>query len=172
GHESRNALQQIQACVDLLALKVKDRPELHGLVSDIQNAQDHLHHLYEEVRGYASPIKLCRQRTDLGATLEDTWSRLAARKGRQAALAQEAGGVEVQCDVDPLAVSQVFRNVLDNSLSACADPVEIRAAWSDGELDGEPALCLRLRDNGPGLSAEVRQKIFEPFFTTKTQGTG
>ena len=29
-----------------------------------------------------------------------------------------------------------------------------------------------MRDNGPGLTPEQRQRIFEPFFTTKTKGTG
>ena len=31
---------------------------------------------------------------------------------------------------------------------------------------------LRIRDNGNGLSPEVRQKMFEPFFTTKPAGSG
>jgi hypothetical protein len=39
-------------------------------------------------------------------------------------------------------------------------------------LEGQPALRIDVRDNGPGLSAEQRQRIFEPFFTTKTKGTG
>ena len=30
----------------------------------------------------------------------------------------------------------------------------------------------RVRDNGPGLSPEQRDKIFESFYTTKTRGTG
>ena len=42
----------------------------------------------------------------------------------------------------------------------------ITAARSDDRL------LLTVRDNGPGLSAEQRQKIFEPFYTTKTKGTG
>ena len=29
-----------------------------------------------------------------------------------------------------------------------------------------------MRDNGPGLDAEQRDKIFESFYTTKTRGTG
>jgi signal transduction histidine kinase len=28
------------------------------------------------------------------------------------------------------------------------------------------------RDNGPGLTADQRERIFEPFYTTKTKGTG
>ena len=29
-----------------------------------------------------------------------------------------------------------------------------------------------VRDNGPGLDAEARQRLFSPFFTSKETGTG
>jgi len=31
---------------------------------------------------------------------------------------------------------------------------------------------IRIRDNGPGMPKEVREKIFNPFFTTKPAGAG
>ena len=187
AHESRNALQQSQACLELLALKAHAWPEIAGLVADVQKAQDHLHYLYEEVRGYAAPIKLKRERTRLGQLLEETWQQLAVvRHGRQAHFVQEraASGQrpvalpsndsspDLECSVDSQALRHVFRNLLENSLQACSDPVEIKATWTEADLKGQAGLRLSLADNGPGLTAESRQKLFEPFYTTKLQGTG
>ena len=31
---------------------------------------------------------------------------------------------------------------------------------------------VRIRDNGPGIAPEIRDKIFQPFFTTKPTGSG
>jgi len=36
----------------------------------------------------------------------------------------------------------------------------------------EDLLRLAVRDSGPGISPELRERIFEPFFTTRGQGTG
>ena len=63
-------------------------------------------------------------------------------------------------------------NILENALAACRDPVRVTICCQDAELEGRPALRVSVRDNGPGLTSEQRQRIFEPFFTTKTKGTG
>jgi signal transduction histidine kinase len=186
AHESRNALQRSQACLEMLALELEDRPEGLELLGRIQRAQDHLHHLYEEVRGYAAPIRIRRQVCDLDALLRDTWSHLeVTRRGRDVRLAVaqasrlcgQAGRpsddiADLACSVDRHALEQVFRNVLENAISVSPDPGEIAVCFAETRLDGRPALEITVRDQGPGLSPEQQERIFEPFFTTKTHGTG
>src|SRR5262249_12176498 len=84
----------------------------------------------------------------------------------------ETSGLDLRCPVDQFRLGQVFRNILENALAACPDPVEIKVTCVRIEMDGQPAVQIAFRDNGPGLNAEQRQRIFDPFFTTKAKGTG
>ena len=79
---------------------------------------------------------------------------------------------ELACEVDEFAIRQVFLNVLENALAACTDPVEITVRYTTASLLGRPALCIAVRDNGPGLTPEQSARVFDAFYTTKTHGTG
>jgi two-component system, LuxR family, sensor kinase FixL len=173
AHESGNALARSQACLEMLQMEVEDRPEALNLIARIQKAQNHLQQLYGEVRNYAAPLKLERQRQSLRSIWRQAWANLAEQqRGRTASLQEECEGVDLHCLVDAFRLEQVFRNILENALAACSDPVEIIVCCSAAQLEGQPALRIAVRDNGPGLNPEQRQRIFEPFFTTKTKGTG
>jgi PAS domain S-box-containing protein len=173
AHESGNALARSQSCLEMLSWEVEDRPEAQELIKRIQQAQDHLQHLYDEVRGYAAPLKLEREVVDVRLIWRQAWENLRlARQNRDATLHEELGVLDTLCDADPFRVEQVFRNILDNALAACRDPVRITVRCLATEVEGRSALRVAVRDNGPGLTPEQRQRIFEPFFTTKTKGTG
>jgi len=173
AHESGNALARSQACLEMLGWEVEDRPEALELIQRIQKAQDHLKHLYEEVRGYAAPFKLERERWNVSGIWRQAWDNLTvSRQGRTTALVEETGGIDLFCLVDQFRLEQVFRNILENSLAACTDPVRIEIRCTLSSLADQPAVEVSMRDNGPGLKAEQRRRIFDPFFTTKTKGTG
>jgi signal transduction histidine kinase len=173
AHESGNALARSQSCLEMLAWEVEDRPAALDLISRIQKAQDHLRQLYEEVRGYAAPLKLARADWDLSGVWRQTWENLAvARSGRDAALSEDTGGIDLVLPMDPFRLDQVFRNVFENALAACPDPVRVEVRCAETTLEGRPAVCVSVRDNGPGLPPETRRRIFDPFYTTKTKGTG
>jgi two-component system, LuxR family, sensor kinase FixL len=173
AHESGNALARSQACLEMLAMEVEDRPEALNLIGRIQKAQNHLQQLYGEVRNYAAPLKLDRQMQSVRSIWRQAWANLIDhRQGRTALLREECEGVDLHCLVDAFRLEQVFRNILENALAACSDPVEITVFCSTAQMGGQHALRIAVCDNGPGLSAEQQRRIFEPFFTTKTKGTG
>ncbi len=173
AHESRNALQRSQACLEMLSRRVADRPEAVDLVNRVQGAQDDLSRLYEEVRLYAAPVRLSIDHWRMDEIVAEAWDHLTHSKlGRSVQLRQHVDRADTRCHADRFAMHQVFRNILENALSLCDDPVHIDVAYQGILLDGRDALQIVLRDNGPGLTRDVQQHMFDEFYTTKTQGTG
>ncbi|MFA7297305.1 MAG: ATP-binding protein [Dehalococcoidia bacterium] len=85
--------------------------------------------------------------------------------------------------VDPTRVHRVLMNLLVNARDAVQDVLtssavpfrpEIRLAVRATAVTEERAagVELEVRDNGGGMSAQVRDRVFEPFFTTKPVGRG
>jgi len=143
------------------------------LVGRIEESQDYLHLLYEQVREYAAPPRLKRKHLPLPDIILEAWGHLEPeRSGRSASLEERRDGVDPVCDVDAFALEQVFRNILENSLAACEDPVRITVRYAESLVAGRPAVRVSFLDNGPGLDPEQRARIFEPFYTTKVKGTG
>lgn len=173
AHESRNAFQRSQACLEMLALELEGRANELELVERIQRALDHLHHLYEEVRDYSAPIRLDRQLCNLAHVWRDAWSHLELmRKQKPVELVAETPNLDLTCEVDWFQMGQVFRNILENAIGACGEPGKIYISQHEIESDGCGAIQVLVRDNGPGIPADIRENVFDPFYTTKTKGTG
>jgi two-component system NtrC family sensor kinase len=53
-----------------------------------------------------------------------------------------------------------------------SDAINFDPALTATTRDLGDAVEIRIRDNGTGISPEVREKMFNPFFTTKPAGEG
>src|SRR5207248_4673927 len=80
-------------------------------------------------------------------------------------------------DLYPQEITRVFLNLIANGFYAASkqkdavgDGFEPRLRAMTTNLGG--AVEIRIRDNGAGIPADVREKIFNPFFTTKPAGEG
>ena len=74
-------------------------------------------------------------------------------------------------------LSRVFLNLLNNAFYAVNDRMKqagpgYAPTLSVRTVNLGDAVEVRIRDNGLGIPAEVREKIFDPFFTTKPTGKG
>jgi C4-dicarboxylate-specific signal transduction histidine kinase len=69
-------------------------------------------------------------------------------------------------------LQQVIVNLLVNARDALAEgPLERRKVTLRVERRADGHTIVQVRDNGPGIPAEIRDRIFEPFFTTKPVGS-
>ena len=68
----------------------------------------------------------------------------------------------------PGKLNQVFMNILTNSVLAIDGEGEITIETS-GSKD---QVKISFKDNGKGMTPEVKDHIFEPFFTTRSVGEG
>ncbi len=68
----------------------------------------------------------------------------------------------------PTAVRSAVANILDNAAEASGDEGSVVVGlWRDG---GDAVVSIR--DRGPGLPPEVREKLYAPHVTTRIGGSG
>ena len=144
------------------------------MIARLQKAQDHLHLLYEDVRGYAAPIVLDRRPCDLAVDLAGSLGapRAGPRgEGRDPPRDDPRASI---CTAPRMRFASARSSITSSTTRwpPVGPPSRSRSTPRPTELDGQPALRVLVRDNGPGLDPQQRQKVFDPFFTTKAKGTG
>ncbi len=81
------------------------------------------------------------------------------------------------CQIIPIdrnRTRQVFFNLLFNAFDAAGidGNVTIGTYSERKETQKDIRYIISIRDNGPGIADEIKERIMEPFFTTKEEGTG
>lgn len=78
---------------------------------------------------------------------------------------------QLEIFADEKLISLVLINLCKNGLEAMNGAEESKLEISYG-LDRDSQKFIRIKDNGPGISADILDQIFIPFFSTKDKGTG
>jgi two-component system NtrC family sensor kinase len=73
----------------------------------------------------------------------------------------------------PGKLNQVFMNILNNAIQAIAEKGSTEDEFiTITTFDIEDKIEIHIKDSGPGMPEDVKNRIFEPFFTTKDVGAG
>ncbi|WP_346659114.1 GAF domain-containing protein [Bradyrhizobium sp. 191] len=123
-----------------------------------------------------------RRAADINAILEESLNLAyhgarAERAGFNITLERKLDPSAGALELYPQEITRVFLNLVSNGFyaankqrDAVGDGFEPRLRATTTDLGG--AVEIRIRDNGTGIPADVREKIFNPFFTTKPAGEG
>jgi two-component system, LuxR family, sensor kinase FixL len=141
---------------------------LERLVAEAQRAAQVVRRMRDFFRTGSVELKPTRCDEVARAVLE---SARADAQARAVEVGLQSRDVPVVL-ADSLQVEIVLRNLVSNALEALASTPAPRSVRVEIDHDGGPFVVITVRDNGPGISPEARQRLFEPFATTRSAGMG
>jgi signal transduction histidine kinase len=169
AHEIRNPLASIAGASGILRRNAHLEEKYVKVLAVIDKECQRLTRLLSNFLDFAGPRPPKYQTVDAGALLQPVVELAMHAVGKQRIrICQELAPDLPPIDCDPDMLKQLLLNLIINAVQSMTSggAVTVSATLRSGRL------CLRVSDEGVGISPENREKIFDPFFTTKEGGTG
>jgi hypothetical protein len=173
AHELNNPLSIVVGYSQMMQDKVTD-PVLKRRVDRVQGAAERCAKIVKTFLAMARQRPARLEHSTLNDVLEIAWD--------VAGYGLRASGAEIILDladdlpsvaVDPDQMAQVFTNLIINAeqaMEGLGDKAKLTI--QTGRDTNGKTVFLKLKDNGAGMSPDIRARIFEPYFTTKNVGSG
>ncbi len=180
AHEVKNPLSGIRGAAQLLGQHAGGDTELTELIC---RETDRIVAMVNRMEMFTGPTSLAPEPVNIHEVLDHV------RRLAESGFARHVRFVEKYDPSLPAVAGnrdqliQVFLNLVKNAAEAVDKnngEIVLGTRYEHGlhmvEPDGgrrvELPLLVSVRDNGPGIAADVAQQLFEPFVTTKTKGSG
>lgn len=170
AHEIKNPLAALTGSIQLLQEDMRYDSDHARLMQIILREADRLSSLASNFLFYArppagkiEPIDLSRALLEIAELFEIDGSN----NGRVKTTKNVSSNVWIT--MDPGHLHQILWNLLLNAAEAidCEGKIGIEMFSAKNKY-----ACVKITDNGCGISSETLKTIFDPFFTTKPNGTG
>ena len=169
------------------ALRTGDHLAAGELIDEVEANAGRIHAhgeradaIVRSMLAHARTERGAREPTDLNAIVAAQVAAVACKRSLrpldarvtiETRYAPDAGTV----DVAPEEIERALHNLLDNAVYAARssppEPGEAPRVRVETAREGSLSV-VRIRDNGPGIPADLHDRVFEPFFTTKPRGEG
>jgi PAS domain S-box-containing protein len=165
AHEVRNPLAGLRASLQVIDRRVSEERDRSAIAAMIQRI-DGLNDKVDDLLLFARPRPPRFQLVDVKALMRDVATSAFISTGRTGGPIV-IGGDELTVRADPEMLRAAMLNLVLNACQAAGkEAVEVHLV-----VDGQVGR-IEVRDRGPGVPSEIRDRVFEPFFTTRTNGTG
>ena len=169
SHELRTPLTTFRMYAEMMAEEMVPPDRQKQYAQTLKIEAERLWHLVENVLQFArlerSNQKSRRESMTFAEVLDRFLDRLqgrAERAGMNLVVEMPDIVMQQQLDTDPGAVEQIMFNLVDNACKYARDADDRRIELS-GEITHHGLMRLAVRDYGPGVKKQDRQRMFQPF---------
>src|SRR5262244_2485202 len=173
AHEIKNPLTPIQLSAQRLRRRLARTPGEEQLVAEatetIIHEVDGLKRLVDEFSRFARMPVLAPRPTDV-RQLVDSVATLYRESHPALSITTRHPDDLPPLEVDPDHIKRAVLNLVDNAVEAVGGTGDVRVETVHVPETGHARIIVA--DNGPGISAEDKEKLFLPYFSTKVAGMG
>ncbi len=181
--EFNNLMIVVLGNAQLLEEEMGDNPEARRMLYEVQDAAKKSGELTGQLTAFARGGMFEKRNIDLRGVIEQVAS-FQARTAR--------AGVNLEADLaadlytvrgDESQIAQAVTGLIENASESIADTGTVTVIARNEILDVDDVrdkpgivpgehVVITVRDNGCGMSPDVRDRLFEPFYSTKYRGRG
>jgi signal transduction histidine kinase len=168
-HDLRNPLTAIHTSAEMLIRSRLSDPQVHRLARNMYCASVRMRELLEEFLDRSRDAESKLERSDVRTLVASAVDKVAASAELQSVHIVQVVPEGLVVALDRRRIRRVLVNLLVNALEAMPNGGTIRiSAVSDRR-----SVLIRVRDTGPGIPPEIRDRLFQPFATArKASGIG
>ena len=173
AHEINQPIAAIRTHADTAGVYLSrgDADATHRSLLSISALTERVGSITDELRAFARKTRSEVVAVDVNEAVDGALLLVSSRLRERGIRLDRTGlAAELKVKAERNRLEQVVLNLLQNSIEALGDATDPAITLSSRKAGRK--VVLRIGDNGPGLSSEVRDRLFTPFVTSKTSGLG
>ncbi|MBT3586976.1 MAG: CBS domain-containing protein [Halobacteriovoraceae bacterium] len=175
SHEMNNPMTILLATMSILEkIATSPKPDFVRLQKQIHLLNKTANRISTVVHGFNNFAQVNSneevKQTTIGRVLEATFNLIQEKiKANGIDLVLPENNLDTEINCRPVHLSHVFYNIIQNAFDYTKEGNNLKI---DLDIESGQDLQIKIKNNGPSIPPEIREKIFEPFFTTKEVGEG
>jgi signal transduction histidine kinase/ActR/RegA family two-component response regulator len=182
AHDFNNILGAVRGYAETVLLRTQD-PSIRPLLENIEGGASRAMDLVRQIHAFSRQAPQDKRPVEVAGIAKEAMVLIRAALPASIEITQRYDST-ASVLADPMQIHHVVMNLCTNAgLAMHGNTGTLELAITEREpdarllaqhpwLEPRPHVCVKIRDNGCGIPAEILPRIFEPFFTTRQPGEG
>ncbi len=168
AHEIKTPLVSIGGFAYAIENRPNQTDKVRNFARIISQEAARLEQMLKDMMEFSKPVRVKPQMQSLNKLIHDLETILRHHSPNGIILDFQLDPRTPEIPIDPNPMAQVVLNLVKNGIEAVGTQGVVTICTRP--IPGGAALIVK--DDGPGIAADIQPRIFEPFFTTKQKGNG